>query len=94
MLDNDLYARMNHYISSLVIGTFTKWLVQVYGMDEYKEFFSYRDSREGLKKVFGKDIAEMDQMFLDYTRRFDIDDKTQKGMEGAIRKVLVSGGVQ
>ena len=94
LLDNDIYARQNHYISWPIIGQFTKWLIVTFGMDKYLAFYRYKDSAEGLKAVYGKDVSEMDRMRLEFTMHYDIDSNALKGLEELIRKVTVQGKKQ
>ncbi len=94
LLNNDNFTRINYYIVFLEMGAFTKWLIGTFGMDKYKEFYGYKDSREGFRKVYGKEVAEIDRMFLEYTLHYDISEEAEKGMEKIIRQVLVTGKTQ
>ena len=92
LLDNDVFDATPEYISYPVTGEFTKWLIETYGMDTYLAFFRMKDSVEGLKMAYLKSPEELDQMFREYLRWYQLPEGAMEDMGEFVRRVCGGQG--
>lgn len=67
-----------------IMGAFTEYLIRVYGMKAYLEFYSQSDMAKAMETVFRKTPRELDQEFTEYVRLFRVDD----GVKGRMASLL------
>jgi tetratricopeptide (TPR) repeat protein len=57
-------------------GAFVRFLVETYGIDKFTELYKYRDARAELaaemKRVYGRDIAHLENEWVEWLLRLDL----------------------
>ena len=95
LLDNDIIRIVPQYISLPVLGEFTRWLIDTFGMEKYLAFYPLKDSAEGLRMAYQHSAEELGQKFLEFTRRYDLPKDAMTGMEEIIQRYgMPQGKVQ
>ena len=82
LLDNEEFKKQpGNYIYPLM-GAFTEWLINTFGMEKYREFYQYTDSVEGMRDVYGKSPGELNELFVEYVKGYHLtDDKVEQMKE-------------
>lgn len=86
LLDNDFFYAHSDFITYLIMGAFTDWLLQSYKRDKFVEFYKYKDSAEGMQKVYGKEPRELNQMFLEAIRPFSLKEGAEEKLDDIFRR--------
>lgn len=65
MLDNNQFAECGEEITYPVAGAFTRFLIDTYGMDQYKELYKYdgNEYSEIIQSIYHVSLQEIEQSF-------------------------------
>ena len=69
-----------------IVGTFTDWLLTVYGRERYGELYSQPNPAAVMEQVYGKSPAELNAEFEAYVRLFRTDEALEARMEELLRQ--------
>lgn len=75
MLDDEEFYKVDCNVSYPIMGAFTEYLILYYGIEKYKEFYSFEKVKEGFMKVFGQDIEILEKEFREYFNLIGINDE-------------------
>lgn len=79
LVDDELFYKVPCEISYPIVGSFTKYLIERFGMDKYLEFYKRsEDTRSAFKTVYGCSISEVEEMFINIMSRLDMDEEFKK----------------
>jgi len=69
------------------MGCFTEYLILIYGIDRYLEFYSYEKENlmRSFEATYEKSIYEIEEDFISYLKLFKLD----KSIEERIEKLLI-----
>ena len=81
LLDNEYFRKQPGPVTYPIAGAFTKWLILNFGMEKYLAFYRFRDSAEGFRQVYGKEAAEMDELFVQTVSRWGLSEEGVKQIE-------------
>ncbi len=85
--DDDHFHMLDERITYPVMGIFTAWLIAGAGMERYLEFYKYKDSAEGFRKVYGRSAAELNELFVKYVKQFQIKEGGLEQMENLFSRL-------
>lgn len=81
LLDEDFFFSQDCAITYPIMGAFTNWLMDSYGMESYLRFYRQPDSLSAMVQVYHKTPIELSQAFADYVRLFQLDKALELRME-------------
>lgn len=73
LLNDDIFYSVDCSIAYPIMGAFTEWLISLYGIDMYLEFYKYENTKVALQLVYDKTIEELNMEFVNYMQLFEID---------------------
>ena len=66
LLDEDIFYSEDCAVTYPIIGAFTEWLIETYGIDKYISFYKQQDVKGGLLKEYGMCLEELNERFVEY----------------------------
>lgn len=81
LLVNDIFYAHSDFITYPIMGAFTDWLLQSYKNEKFIEFYKYKDSAEGMRKVYGKEPRELNQMFLEVLKPLSLKEGAEEKLD-------------
>lgn len=64
LLDEECFYSEDCAITYPIMGAFTEWLINTYGMEKYLQFYQYQDIKEGLAEVYQMTPEELNEDFI------------------------------
>lgn len=65
LIADDYFYTINCAISYPIAGAFTKYLIDIYGVEKYLNFYkSHEDIKEAIKMIYNKQLKELENDFL------------------------------
>lgn len=86
LLDKEQFFAGDCSVTYPIMGAFTEYLIRVYGMKAYLEFYSQSDMAKAMETVFRKTPRELDQEFTEYVRLFRVDDGVKSRMASLLAR--------
>jgi len=85
ILDDEFY-KYNWAITYPIAGAFTEYLITMYGIEKYKEFYKKlsNDFEHWFYKIYGISISEFENDFIEYINSFKSNKKVFKLLEDLI----------
>ena len=80
LLDRDYFFDHPCSVTYPIMGAFTEWLIDTYGMEKYLSFYRKKESAVALKRVYCKTPVELNAAFADYVRLFRVDEAVKRRM--------------
>ena len=81
LLDREVFFSEDCSITYPIMGAFTDWLIALYGMDKYLEFYKCEDSLSAMAVVYKKSAKEFNQEFVEYVKLFQVDPVLEQRMD-------------
>lgn len=81
LLDDDIFYSIDCSLTYPIMGAFTDWLISLYGIDKYLEFYKYENSMIAFEMVYNHTTKEMNNAFVDYVQLFEIDESLIQRMK-------------
>ncbi len=72
LFNKEKFFSLDCAVTYPIMGAFTDWLINSYGIERYLSFYQKKDSVLAINEIYGMTIEEMDQIFKDYVLLFDI----------------------
>ena len=89
LMNNEYFIKKSGNVTYPLMGAFTGWLIDTYGMDKYLEFYRYRDCSEGLFSAYGKSLEELERLFVYFVKGYCMSDEVKE----KLRKELYEFGL-
>ncbi|MGI6509788.1 MAG: hypothetical protein ACOX1L_04320 [Erysipelotrichaceae bacterium] len=86
LLDKEKFFFLDCTITYPIMGAFTDWLINSYGIERYLSFYKKTDSISAIEEVYGMTIEEIDEAFKDYLSLFKINKNIRKEMLNLLSK--------
>lgn len=80
LLDRDFFFDHPCSVTYPIVGAFTEWLIDTYGMEKYLSFYRQKESVHALERVYCKTPVELNTAFVDYVRLFRVDEAVKRRM--------------
>ena len=80
LLDDEIFFSYDCTVTYPIMGAFTEWLINLYGIDKYISFYKYNDFIYAFKEVYGYTINELNRKFVEYVSLFKIDENLEHRM--------------
>lgn len=87
LIINQNFHNYPDYITYPIMGAFTEFLIEFYGIDKYLQFYNNCENNENevFESVFGINIEVMQQKFCDYISLLAYKDNTEKVISKILR---------
>jgi len=86
LLDKAFFFEQDCAVTYPIVGTFTDWLLTVYGMERYRDMYRQKNMPAAMAQVYGKSPAELNAEFEAYVRLFRTDEALEARMEELLRQ--------
>lgn len=81
LLDREAFFDADCSVTYPIMGAFTEYLISLYGIQAYMDFYNRQDMVSAMKEVFGKTPEELNREFVDHMGLFRLDAGVEKRME-------------
>jgi len=81
LLDEERFFAADCSITYPIVGAFTAWLISVYGIGRYLDFYKIGNAAIGFADVYGKSPEKLNDEFVSYVRLFRNDRVLENRME-------------
>lgn len=83
LLDREFFFDADCSITYPIMGAFTDYLINTYGMDTYLAFYRRQDVA-AMEEVYRKSPAELNREFVEYLSLFRVDEAVERRMEALL----------
>ena len=87
LLDKETFFSSDCGFTYPIMGAFTDWLISVYGIDKYLELYKYQNPVNALESIYKSPPNELNQLFVDYVKLFEIDQALEQRMSDLMTEV-------
>ena len=87
LLDKEYFFSVDCAISYPIMGAFTQWLITVYGVDPYIDFYKQPDPTAAIPLCFHRSLQELERSFTNYIRLFGTDRAVEDRMAELLAKL-------
>ena len=80
LLNKDKFFLEDCSITYPIMGSFTEWLINSYGIKKYLSMYKQRDMNIAINNIYKMTVLEMEQSFKDYILLFKVDKSIENRM--------------
>lgn len=84
LLDGEFFDAHDCTVTYPIMGAFTDWLINAYGMERYMRLYKEKDTAKAMQTIYQKTPEELDREFKDYIALFGIDEILEKEMKALL----------
>ena len=86
LLDKKTFFDADCSLTYPIMGAFTDYLINAYGIEAYLKFYGQQDMTQAMEDMYRKSPAELNREFVSYVRLFSLDSVLESRIEALLKQ--------